>query len=118
RCARAGRGAPHRRSPVLGRPRLVIPMHGTDTAGSGGVDTRGMRLSRIERLVVMVGALGLLLWTAAAVAAVYQPTPVSWKLAVVAILIPMSELALLHVRYGTDHFSFTWGDASLLVGFV
>src|SRR5881398_1699460 len=70
RCARAGRGAPDRGPPVLGRPRLVIPAHGTDTAGNGGVDTRGMRLSRIERLVVMVGALGLLLWTAAAVAAV------------------------------------------------
>jgi diguanylate cyclase (GGDEF)-like protein len=77
-----------------------------------------MRLSRIERLVVAVGSFGLLLWTAAAVAAVYQPAPVPWKLAVVAVLIPMSELALLHVRYGTDHFSFTWGDASLLVGFV
>jgi diguanylate cyclase (GGDEF)-like protein len=77
-----------------------------------------MRLSRLERLVVGVVALGLLLWTTAAVAAVYEHSPVLWKLAVVAVVIPMSELALLHVRYGTDQFSFTWGDASLLIGFV
>jgi hypothetical protein len=77
-----------------------------------------MRLSRLERLVVGIGSMGLVLWTTAAVASVYAPAPVLWKLAVVAVLIPMSELALLHVRYGTDQFSFTWGDASLLVGFV
>jgi diguanylate cyclase (GGDEF)-like protein len=82
------------------------------------VPAAGMRLSRLERLVVLIGSLGLMLWTTAAVAAVYAPAPVVWKLAVVAVLIPMSELALLHVRYGTDQFSFTWGDASLLVGFV
>jgi diguanylate cyclase (GGDEF)-like protein len=77
-----------------------------------------MRLSPLERLVVGIGSVGLLLWTTAAVASVDAPVPVLWKLAVVAVLIPMSELALLHVRYGTDQFSFTWGDASLLVGFV
>ncbi|MCU1589727.1 MAG: diguanylate cyclase, partial [Frankiales bacterium] len=82
------------------------------------VAARGMRLSRLERLVVGTGALGLLLWTTSAVASVYGPAPVVWKLAVVAVLIPLSELALLHVRYGSDQFSFTWGDASLLVGFV
>jgi diguanylate cyclase (GGDEF)-like protein len=96
----------------------VTDVMGLGPAGSGGVDARGMRLSRIERLVVGVGALGMLLWTTAAVASVYATAPALWKLAVVAVLIPMSELALLHVRYGTDHFSFTWGDASLLVGFV
>jgi diguanylate cyclase (GGDEF)-like protein len=77
-----------------------------------------MRLSGIERLVSLMGVLGLVLWTTAAVAAVYSPTPVLWRIAAVAALIPASELALLHVRYGSDAFSFTWGDASLLVGLV
>jgi diguanylate cyclase (GGDEF)-like protein len=77
-----------------------------------------MRLTSLEQLVVTVGAIGLILWTTAAVVASYAAPPVPWKLAVVAVLIPMSELALLHVRYGADQFSFTWGDASLLVGFV
>jgi diguanylate cyclase (GGDEF)-like protein len=77
-----------------------------------------MRLDPLERLVVTVGAIGLILWTTAAVAAAYEDVPSGWKLAVVAVLIPMSEIALLHVRYGSDQFSFTWGDASLLVGFV
>ena len=78
----------------------------------------GLRLNRLERLVAGAAGLGLVLWTASAVTAVYGPVPVPWKLVLVAALIPVSELALLHVRYGTDHFSFTWGDASLLVGFV
>jgi diguanylate cyclase (GGDEF)-like protein len=85
---------------------------------SPGVLERGLRLSPLDRLVAVVAVTGLLLWTGAAVGAVYAPVPTLWKLLVIAALIPVSELALLHVRYGSDHFSFTWGDASLLVGFV
>ncbi|MDT7547348.1 MAG: hypothetical protein QOE99_3458 [Actinomycetota bacterium] len=83
-----------------------------------GLPVRGMRLTSLEQLVVTVGAIGLILWTTAAAVASYEAPPLPWKLAVVAVLIPMSEIALLHVRYGADQFSFTWGDASLLVGFV
>ena len=78
----------------------------------------GLRLSRLERLVVLTVGVGLIAWTGCAVAASYATTPPLWKLVLVGCLVPLSELALVHVRYGSDQFSFTWGDASLLVGFV
>ncbi|MCW2543852.1 MAG: GGDEF-domain containing protein, partial [Frankiales bacterium] len=34
------------------------------------------------------------------------------------LMIPLSELALLHVRVGGQQYSFTWGETALVVGFV
>src|SRR4051794_15074940 len=39
-----------------------------------------------------------------------------WQLVLLLIMLPASEMALLHVRFGADHYSFTWGEACVLVG--
>ena len=41
-----------------------------------------------------------------------------WQLALLLVMMPVSERALLHVRVGGQQYSFTWGEAALLVGFV
>lgn len=95
-------------------------LHGAPVAGlhDPRAEPQGMRLSDIERLVVIVLAVGSTAWTAAAVATSYTSIPSYWKLALVALLVPLSEMTLFEVRYGKDRFTCTWGEASLLVGFV
>ncbi|MGZ6793604.1 MAG: hypothetical protein ACXVFV_11665, partial [Mycobacteriales bacterium] len=47
-----------------------------------------------------------------------QPSMHLWQVGLLVVTIPLSERALLHVRFGGQHFSFTWGEACLLLGFA
>jgi diguanylate cyclase (GGDEF)-like protein len=81
-------------------------------------DTGARRPSRLHAVV------GSTVVAAVAVAAVavwqvaHQPPLHTWQLALLLVTLPLSERALLHVRFGGDHYSFTWGEACLLVGFA
>ncbi|MCU1593488.1 MAG: diguanylate cyclase/phosphodiesterase with sensor [Frankiales bacterium] len=46
------------------------------------------------------------------------PSLMPWQLALLLCMLPLSELALLHIRFGGDALSFTWGEGCLLVGFA
>jgi diguanylate cyclase (GGDEF)-like protein len=77
------------------------------------------RAVRPSRLHVVVGLTVLVALGCAALASVQvQHSPLAlWQLGLLAVALPLSELALLHVRINGDHYSFTWGEACLLVGF-
>jgi hypothetical protein len=44
--------------------------------------------------------------------------PDPWRLLLIALLLPLSERALLHVRFGAHQYSFTWGEACIVIGFA
>ena len=69
------------------------------------------------QLVVAVSLTAVACWLAAAVAASSIEAPAAWRIVLLAAMIPLSELALLHLRFGHDRFSFTWGEASVVVAF-
>ncbi|MCW2598953.1 MAG: bifunctional diguanylate cyclase/phosphodiesterase [Frankiales bacterium] len=76
---------------------------------------------RPARLHTVVGTtvLAAVVVMALALWQVLQQPPVhpgQWLLLLFAV--PLSERALLHLRFGGDQYSFTWGEACLLVGFV
>ena len=76
---------------------------------------------RLARLHSVVGAT-VVAAVAVAVLALLQvrqdPALHLWQLALLVIALPLSEWALVHVRFGGDHYSFTWGEACLLVSFA
>ncbi len=74
-----------------------------------------------SRLALVVGATVAAALVAAAVAlwwALRGPAPEAWQWGVLAVLLPLSERALVHVRFGGDHYSFTWGEACVVVACV
>src|SRR4051794_41177242 len=81
--------------------------------------TVGPGTGRPTRLHAVVGATVLAAVAVALLAArqaaggVVSPR----QLALLAVAIPASEMALLHVRGVGERWSFTWGEACLLVGF-
>ncbi|HWG94848.1 MAG TPA: hypothetical protein VNU66_11540, partial [Mycobacteriales bacterium] len=44
-----------------------------------------------------------------------QPPVPTWQLALL-VLVPVGELSLLHLRYGSHQLTFTWGEVSVLIG--
>ena len=53
-----------------------------------------------------------------ALAFVLGSAPVQrWQILLLIVMLPLSEMALLHVRFGGDAVSFTWGEGAVLVGF-
>ncbi|MCW2671851.1 MAG: GGDEF-domain containing protein [Frankiales bacterium] len=77
------------------------------------------RTGRPTRLNAVVGAT-VLAAVAVAFVAARQATGEALsprQLLLLAVAIPASEIALLHVRVVGDRWSFTWGEACLLVGF-
>ena len=76
--------------------------------------------TRPARLQVVVGSTVLLALVVVAVAAwkaSAQPSLEPSQLVLLLVAVPMSERALLHLRFGGHHYSFTWGEACLLIGF-
>ena len=73
--------------------------------------------------LTVTGVVGLTLGVAAlcAVVALHTvltaPPVLPWQLALLLCMLPLSELALVHIRFGGDSLSFTWGEGCLLVGF-
>src|SRR3954469_10052927 len=74
--------------------------------------------ARLHLLVGVVVCCALLAMAVAALTLRDDPVPETWKLALVALLLPMSERALLHVRFGAHQYSFTWGEACIVIGFA
>ena len=75
---------------------------------------------RPSRLHAVVGATVALAVVLAGVAwwRVWQaPVPQFWRVGLLLVTVPLSERAVLHVRFGGHQYSFTWGEAALLVGF-
>ncbi len=74
--------------------------------------------------VTLNGVVGMAVLLAVAVAGfalqdVLSLPPVElWQLGLLLCMLPLSELALLHIRFGGDSLSFTWGEGCLLVGFA
>ncbi|MDQ1536957.1 MAG: hypothetical protein QOE58_1350, partial [Actinomycetota bacterium] len=78
-------------------------------------------MHRPSRLHALVGATVLLALVLAALAlseALRSPQPELWQPVLLLVMVPLSEWALLHVRLGGQQYSFTWGEAAVLVGFV
>jgi diguanylate cyclase (GGDEF)-like protein len=78
----------------------------------------GMTLTRVERLIVGVGALALGAWTAGAVGASYVPAPSGWRVALVVAVTSLTQLPIVRAFGGNGLASLEIGDAALLVGFV
>ncbi len=74
-----------------------------------------------RRLRLLVGGTvgAALVATATAIwHALHQPALSPAVLMLLLVAVPLSERALLHVRFGGQQYSFTWGEACLLLGFV
>ena len=82
----------------------------------------GVAASSRGRLTVN-GVVGMTLALAGVCAAfalhsvIIAPPPMAWQLLLLLCMLPLSELALIHIRFGGDSLSFTWGEGCLLVGF-
>ena len=44
-----------------------------------------------------------------------QPPLAAWQLALLLVILPTTELSLLHLRYGTHQLTFTWGEVCVLI---
>ncbi|MDX6198676.1 MAG: hypothetical protein QOJ79_1827 [Actinomycetota bacterium] len=83
--------------------------------------TRWDGMSVPARLRVVVGVVLAIAVTAVSVEALVlrgSALPNPWRLLLVALLLPLSERALLHVRFGAHQYSFTWGEACIVIGFA
>jgi diguanylate cyclase (GGDEF)-like protein len=72
--------------------------------------------SRLHAVVTATVLAAVAVATVAAQRAVDQPITLR-QLVLLTVAVPASEMALLHVRVVGDRWSFTWGEACLMVGF-
>src|SRR5688500_2230517 len=75
-----------------------------------------LRLRALVAVVLAAGATTLALGLAHVLAV--QEVPAWWRLALVAALVLAGDLTVLHLRFGSDQFSFTWSEAAVLLGLV
>jgi diguanylate cyclase (GGDEF)-like protein len=88
------------------------------TEATSAVRTGTGRLTRLHAVVgaTVLVALG---FAALALLQVQQSAGLElWQAVLLVLVVPLSERATLHVRFGGHHYSFTWGEASLLLCFV
>ena len=74
--------------------------------------------ARLRALVAATAGAGLIAWVGAFWGVMHQPQLSPAVLLLLMAAVPLSERALLHVRFGGQQYSFTWGEACLLLGFV
>ena len=72
--------------------------------------------TRLRRLVATVVALGAVSVAAAGWQLPDVARPELWQLAAATAVIVFGDVAVLHVRFGSDRMSFTWGEASIILG--
>jgi diguanylate cyclase (GGDEF)-like protein len=92
----------------------------TATGPAAGLPGRWQRAPvrhRVQVVVVAVSLVALVVTVAAGLAVAQQPLPTGWQLLLLLALLPIAEVPLLHVRFGGDRFSFTWGEAAIVIGF-
>jgi diguanylate cyclase (GGDEF)-like protein len=76
------------------------------------------RSLRLHALVALVATGAVAVASVSASAVLSAPAPRLWQVGLLLLILPFSERALLHVRFGGQNYSFTWGEAALLLGFV
>jgi diguanylate cyclase (GGDEF)-like protein len=73
------------------------------------------------RLRLLVGAVtgsGALVLLALAPSLLGGDVPAAWRLALTASAFAVGDIALLHLRFGTHRYSFTWGEFAVVLGLV
>jgi diguanylate cyclase (GGDEF)-like protein len=78
----------------------------------------GDRPRRLQALVVAVLGLGAAALAISLVGAAHAPRPTLGHLLLAGLLLAAGDLAVLHLRFGQERFSFTWSEASVLFGLV
>ncbi len=77
------------------------------------------RVDPVHVLVGLVAALAALCLTAGLL---YPPgygsPPEAWRLLLVLVVVAVGDIAVLHLRFGRDQYTFTWSESSVLVGLV
>ncbi len=73
---------------------------------------------RLRLVLIGTFAAALMAFAAAFWQALHQPPIAPAVLVCLLAAVPLSERALLHVRFGGQQYSFTWGEACLMFGFV
>ncbi|MGB8650178.1 MAG: EAL domain-containing protein [Mycobacteriales bacterium] len=73
---------------------------------------------RLKGLVAGMAAVALAMTGVAGWQVLHGPAVTWTQLLLLVVMLPLSELALLHVRHGSDQLSFTWGEACVLAGFA
>ena len=86
---------------------------------AAGLGTTAGAASR-QRFVVIWGviALGVLSMAWGLTHLPAEPLPSAWRFLVVGVLFMLGDVALLHIRFGDDHHSFTLSEMALVVGLV
>jgi diguanylate cyclase len=78
----------------------------------------GDRPRRLQALVVVVLATGAACLLTSLSAAAHAPHPSTGRLVLAGVLLAAGDLAVLHLRFGQERFSFTWSEASVVFGLV
>ncbi len=73
---------------------------------------------RLRLLIGFVVGTGLVSLAALAPRAFSSSAPDSWRIAVCVAAFAVGDIALLHMRFGTHRYSFTWGELAVVLGLV
>ena len=73
---------------------------------------------RLRLLVAGVTGSGALLLAALVPALLGSDVPDAWRLALTGLAFIVGDIALLHLRFGTHRYSFTWGEFAVVLGLV
>jgi PAS domain S-box-containing protein len=82
------------------------------------VANRARTERRLLVLVAVVVALGGLSVLSAGLDHGIRHVPALWRLAVAAVALLCGDVAVLHVRFGDDQYSFTWSETAVVLGLV
>jgi diguanylate cyclase (GGDEF)-like protein len=72
---------------------------------------------RLRLLIWTVVASGVAAIAATSPALADGPPPI-WRLVITAAAFAVGDIALLHIRFGTHRYSFTWGELAVVLGLV
>ena len=89
-----------------------------ERSATGQVPSLG-RLSRLHLLVfgIVLAALVCIGATFLVPHALDDP-PAVWRLLLLAMVVIAGDMAVLHLRFGRDQYTFTWSEASVVIGLV
>jgi diguanylate cyclase (GGDEF)-like protein len=73
-----------------------------------------LRLRLLVWAVVASGAIAIV----ATAPGLLDGVPAAWRLIVTAGAFAVGDIALLHIRFGTHRYSFTWGELAVVLGLV
>ncbi len=73
---------------------------------------------RLRLLIGFVLGTGLVSMAAFAPRVLSNAPPAPWRIAVCVTAFAVGDIALLHMRFGTHRYSFTWGEVAVVLGLV